>query len=93
MANHEPKAKVSPPLPMRLLSACLLAAAAAYAVSPEEITPTRKTPFVQPAEAARAELHKAVKDFMALEPGTFAAHAGARDFPGVVESKERVART
>ena len=78
---------------MRLLCACLLAAAAAHAVSPEEITPTKKAPFVQPAEADRAELHKAVKDYMAQEPGTFAAHAGARDFPGIVESKERVARS
>ncbi|MFZ9979101.1 MAG: M60 family metallopeptidase [Opitutales bacterium] len=78
---------------MRLLCALLLAASAAYAVSPEEITPTKKAPFVQPAEADRAALHKAIKDYMALEPGTFAAHAGARDFPGVVESKERVART
>ena len=78
---------------MRLLCACLLAASAVYAVSPEEITPTKKAPFVQPAEADRAGLHKAVKDFMAKEPGTFEAHAAARDFPGVVESKERVART
>ena len=78
---------------MRLLCVCLLAASAAYAVSPEEITPTKKAPFAQPAEAARAELHKAIKDYMDQEPGTFTAHAGARDFPGIVEGKERVART
>jgi hypothetical protein len=30
---------------------------------------------------------------MAKEPGTFGAHAAAQDFPGSVESKERVART
>jgi hypothetical protein len=30
---------------------------------------------------------------MAKEPGTFGAHAAAQDFPGSVESKERVVRT
>ena len=78
---------------MRLHCFCLLATSVAFAVSPEEITPTKKAPFVQPAEAARAELHKAIKDYMEKEPGTFEAHAGARDFPGAVESQERVART
>ena len=78
---------------MRLLCVCLLATSVAFAVSPEEITPTKKVPFVQPAEAARAELQKSIKDYMLKEPGTFEAHAGARDFPGVVESKARVART
>jgi hypothetical protein len=78
---------------MRLHYFCLLATSVAFAVSPEEITPTKKAPFVQPAEAARAELHKAIKDYMNKEPGAFDAHAGARDFPGVVESQERVART
>jgi hypothetical protein len=78
---------------MRLHCFCLLATSVAFAVSPEEITPTKKAPFVQPAEAARSELHKAIKDYMEKEPGTFEAHAGARDFPGAVESQERVART
>ncbi len=78
---------------MRLLCVSLLATSVALAVPPEEITPTKKAPFVQPAEAARGELHQAIKDYMAQEPGTFPAHAGARDFPGVVESKERVSRT
>lgn len=79
---------------MRLLCASLLAASAVFAApSVEEITPTKKTPFTQPAEADRAELHAAIKAFMAKEPGTFEAHAAARDFPGIVEGKERVART
>ena len=79
---------------MRLLCASLLAASAAFAApSVEEITPTKKVPFLQPAEADRAELHTAIKNYMAKEPGTFEAHAAARDFPGVVESKERVARS
>jgi hypothetical protein len=78
---------------MRLLCASLLAASAAFAApSAEEITPTKKAPFIQPAEADRAELHTAIKNYMAKEPGTFEAHAASRDFPGVVESKERVAR-
>ena len=94
MAGGGRKAKVTPPLPMRLLCASLFAASATFAaVSPEEITPTKKAPFTQPAEADRAELHAAIKTFMAKEPGTFEAHAASRDFPGVVESKERVART
>lgn len=79
---------------MRLLCASLLAASAAFAAPPvEEITPTKKTPFAQPAEADRAELHAAIKAHMAKEPGTFGAHAAARDFPGAVESPERVTRT
>ena len=53
---------------MRLLCSCLLATSVAFAVSPEEITPTKKAPFVQPAEAARAELHASIKTFMAKEP-------------------------
>ncbi len=78
---------------MRLLCASLLAASAAFAVSPEEITPSKKTPFVQPAEAARGELHQSIKTYMAKEPGTFGAHPAAAEFPGAVESKARVSRT
>ena len=79
---------------MRLLSLSFFAASVALAaVSPEEITPTKKTPFVPPAEAGRAELVDAIKAYMAKEPGTFGAHAAAQDFPGLVEAKERVART
>jgi hypothetical protein len=79
---------------MRTLCAFLLAASAAFgAVSPEEITPTKKAPFIQPPEAGRGELHEAIKTYMAKEPGTFGAHPAAADFPGIVESKERVART
>ena len=78
---------------MRSLCAILFAASAVFAaVPPEEITPTKKAPFIQPAEAARPELHAAIKEYMAKEPGTFGAHASARDFPGVVEAKQRVAR-
>lgn len=78
---------------MRLLCAPLLAASAAFAApSVEEITPTKKAPFIQPAEAERAGLHAAIKTYMAKEPGTFGAHAASRDFPGAVESPERVTR-
>ena len=79
---------------MRPLCAFLFATSVAFAaVSPEEITPSKKTPFTQPAEAARAELHESIKSYMAKEPGTFGAHAAAQDFPGIVEAKQRVART
>ena len=79
---------------MRLLYVSLFAASAAFAaVAPEEITPTKKAPFLQPAEADRTELHTAIRTYMAKEPGTFGAHPAATDFPGGVESKERVSRT
>jgi len=79
---------------MRPLCAFLFATSVAFAaISPEEITPTKKTPFKQPAEADRGELHAAIKEYMAKEPGTFGAHPAAADFPGTVEAKERVART
>ena len=79
---------------MRLLCAFLFASAvASAAVAPEEITPTKKAPFIPPAEAARAETVDAIKAYMAKEPGTFGAHASAQDFPGLVDAKERVART
>jgi hypothetical protein len=88
------KGKVSKPLAMRPLCAFLFATSVVFAaVSPEEITPSKKAPFVQPAEAARGELHEAIKSYMAKEPGTFGAHASAQDFPGIVQGKERVART
>ena len=72
-----------------LLSACLALAA----TDPESIQPTKKAPFVQPPEAARAELAGAIKAYMAKEPGTFGAHPSAKDFPGTVDSKERVSRS
>ena len=88
------KGKVSTPLTMRPLFAFLFATSVAFAaISPEEITPTKKAPFVPPAEAARGELNDSIKAYMAKEPGTFGAHASAQDFPGIVEAKERVART
>ena len=79
---------------MRLLCIPLLAASAAFAaVSPEEISPTKKSPFVPPAEAERGPLTEAIKAYMAKEPGTFGAHPAAQDFPGGVTAKERVSRT
>jgi hypothetical protein len=72
-----------------LLSACLVLAA----TEPESIQPTKKAPFVQPPEAARAELAGAIKAYMTKEPGTFGAHPSAKDFPGTVDSKERVSRS
>ena len=61
---------------MRLLCASLLAASAAFAApSVEEITPTKKVPFLQPAEADRAQLHTAIKTYMAKEPSTRALSA------------------
>lgn len=79
---------------MRLLCAFFLATFVASAVPlPEAISPTKKAPFVQPAEADRPALHTAIKAYMAQEPGTFGAHPGAVDFPGLVEAKERVSRT
>ena len=94
MAKERTKAKVKSPLTMRPLCAFLFATSVAFAaVSPEEITPSKKAPFKQPAEADRGELHAAIKEYMAKEPGTFGAHPAAADFPGTVEAKERVART
>ncbi len=88
------KGKVSTPLAMRPLCAFLFATSVAFAaISPEEITPTKKAPFVPPAEAARGELNDSIKAYMAKEPGTFGAHASAQDFPGTVTAKERVTRT
>ena len=88
------KDKVSTPLAMRPLCAFLFATSVAFAaISPEEITPTKKAPFVPPAEAARGELNDSIKAYMAKEPGTFGAHASAQDFPGTVTAKERVSRT
>ena len=78
---------------MRLLCAILFTASAAFAaISPEEIAPTKKTPFIPPAETARGEMVEAIKAYMAKEPGTFGPHASAQDFPGIVEAKERVNR-
>ena len=79
---------------IRLLFASLLAASAASATdSPEEIVTSNKTAFHQPAKASRAGLHEKIKAYMTKKPGTFEAHPSAQDFPGGVESKERVSRT
>ena len=79
---------------MRLLCAILFSASAAFAaISPEEIAPTKKTPFIPPAETARGEMVEAIKAYMAKEPGTFGPHVSAQDFPGTVDSKERVSRS
>lgn len=63
------------------------------APAPEEIAPSSKSPFIQPPEAGRAELHKSIRAYMSLEPGKFGAHPAAADFPGDVESKDRVKRS
>lgn len=59
----------------------------------DEIAPSSKSPFIQPLESGRAELHKLIRSYMTLEPGKVTAHPAAADFPGAVESKERVNRT
>jgi hypothetical protein len=85
---------MKPAMHIRLLFASLLAASAALATdSPEEIVTSNKTAFHQPAKARRAGLHEKIKAYMTKEPGTFEAHPSAQDFPGGVESKERVSRT
>jgi len=79
-----------------MIKACLplfLAVCAFAATKPEDITPKPKAPFVQPVEAERAELHKTIQAYMALPPEQVGAHPAAKDFPGAVESKERVKRT
>ena len=78
-----------------MIKACLpllLASLALGATKPEEIVPKPKTPFAQPAEAERADLHKSIQAYRALpaDPGT--AHPAAAEFPGAVDSKERVSR-
>jgi hypothetical protein len=79
---------------MRLSALYLLTACLAFAsTEPESIQPTKKAPFVPPPEATRAELTDAIKAYMAKEPGTFGAHPAAKDFPGIVDAKERVSRT
>ena len=79
-----------------MIKACLpllLAACAFAATKPEEILPQPKAPFVQPAEAERAELHKSIQAYMSLPAEQVTAHPSAKDFPGAVESKERVKRS
>jgi hypothetical protein len=70
----------------------LLAVCAFGATKPEEIVPKPKAPFVQPAEADRVELHKSIQAYMALPAEQVTAHPAAKDFPGAVDSKERVTR-
>ena len=78
---------------LRTCTLLLLASAAFAATKPEEITPKPKAPFVQPAEAERTELHKSIQAYMALPATEVTAHPAAKDFPGAVESKNRVTRT
>lgn len=79
-----------------MIKACLpllLAVCAFAATKPEDITPKPKAAFVQPVEAERAELHKAIQAYMALPAEQVSAHPAAKDFPGAVEAKNRVTRT
>ena len=78
---------------IKALLPLLLAVSVFAAPKPEDITPKPKAPFVQPAEAERAELHKSIQAYMALPPAQVTAHPAAKDFPGAVESKARVSRT
>ncbi len=78
---------------LRSCTLLLLASAAFAATKPEEITPKPKAAFVQPAEADRSELHKSIQAYMSLPAEQVTAHPAAKDFPGSVESKERVTRT
>lgn len=73
------------------LAFCLAACLASAATHPEEISPKLSAPFIQPAEAERAELHAALKAYMAQAPGSFGAHPAAKDFPGLVTAADRVA--
>ena len=79
-----------------MIKACLpllLAVCAFAATKPEDIIPKPKVAFVQPAEADRSELHKSIQAYMSLPAEQVTAHPAAKDFPGAVESKERVTRT
>jgi hypothetical protein len=78
---------------IKALLPLLLAFSAFAATKPEDIAPKPKAPFVQPAEAERAELHKAIQAYMALPVAQVTAHPAAKDFPGAVDAKERVTRT
>jgi len=78
---------------LRTCTLLLLATAAFAATKPEDITPKPKAAFVQPVEAERAELHKSIQAYMALPAEQVTAHPAAKDFPGAVEAKNRVART
>jgi len=78
---------------LRTCTLLLLATAAFAATKPEDITPKPKAAFVQPAEAERAELHKSIQAYMALPAEQVTAHPAAKDFPGAVEAKNRVARS
>jgi hypothetical protein len=79
-----------------MIRSCILlclAACAGAATKPEDITPKPKAPFVQPVEADRPALHKAILAYMATPPEQVTTHPSAKDFPGLVEAKERVTRT
>jgi len=79
-----------------MLRTCTLLGFAALAVAapqPEDVVPRPKAPFVQPAVAERNEFHQAIQGYMATAPEQVVAHPAAKDFPGAVESKERVNRS
>jgi hypothetical protein len=81
------------PLMLRICTLLGLASLASAAPKPEDIVPRPKAPFVQPAVAERTEFHQAIQAYMSTPPEQVVAHPAAKDFPGSVESKERVTRS
>jgi hypothetical protein len=77
---------------LRICALLGFATLALAAPKPEEIAPKPKAPFTQPAEADRPELHKAILAYMALPAEQVKAHPAAADFPGAVDSPQRVSR-
>lgn len=76
-----------------LLPILALAASSFAATAPESITPTAKKPFVPPTAEGRNELQAAIHTYMGLPVAEVVAHPAAKEFPGAVESAERVERT
>jgi hypothetical protein len=79
-----------------MLRPCILLGFAALAVAapkPEDVVPRPKAPFIQPAVAERTEFHQAILGYISTPAEQVVAHPAAKDFPGPVESKERVNRS
>ncbi len=72
--------------------AVLFAATALGALKPEDVIPSSLKPFVPPATEARGELSKTLTDYMATPAAEVKAHPAAKEFPGSVDSPDRVAR-
>ena len=73
-----------------ILCACSLSQAA---ITPQNVLPEPKAPFVQPTGNERAELHQSIRAYMNQVPSTVTAHPSAKDFPGTVESTARISRS